>query len=155
MKCGTYIQWKMVGRKKPVKRIHRSYTPHHVAVYGFQKTDDMELCDGDIYPNAELDYDGYGGCGCCGGDYRIEVKFVCDKCGSIHQEFPKDEHWYNQFVRDLIDGKNIDEIRSELIKKQEEHQKTVLAMIEKQKKEQESRNAINLARKANKLKGKV
>jgi predicted metal-dependent RNase len=100
----------------------------------------MELCDGNVYPNVELDYDGCGG-GCCGGDYHIEVKFVCDKCGTTHQEFPRDEHWYNQFVKELMDGRNIEEIRSELLQKQKDHQEHVRKLAEKYERESKARIA--------------
>jgi len=153
MKCGTYIEWKMAGRKKPVRKMHRAYSPYLVSVQGFELVEGMELCDGNIYPHVELDNDD-GGCSCCSSNY-IRIQFICDKCATVHQEFPSDEDWYNQFVKDLMNGRNVEEIRSELIQKQIDHQKDVLAFAAKLQKETEAKKAIDLARKANKLKGKV
>lgn len=149
MKCGTYIEWKMVGRKKPVQRVHRAFTPYHVEVQGlrnaFEVLKDMKVCDGDVYPVVELEND--GGCSCCSSEY-IRVIFRCDKCNSIHQEFPTDEHSHNQFVKELMDGRKAEDIRAELLQVAKKRQK----LWEEQIKKQRELTAKSVAtRKKNKL----
>ena len=86
---------------------------------GYKPTEDAILCDGDVYPKVTLDDD--SGCGCCSSSY-IRVEFRCNKCNVNHEEFPYDETWFNQFIKDIMNGKKAEEIRAELIQKGIDHQ---------------------------------
>ncbi len=111
----------------------------------FEVLKDMKVCDGDVYPVVELNDD--GGCSCCSSNY-IRVIFRCDKCNSIHQEFPTDEHSHNQFVKELMDGRKAEDIRAELLQIAKKRQK----LWEEQIKKQRELTAKSVAtRKKNKL----
>ena len=111
MKCGNYILWETVGRKKPIRRVHKVLTVYNRATNPDLAIEEgMEECDGEVLPN--IDLDSYGNCSCC-SSYSIEVKFSCNKCNITHSELPQDDESLKWFIQELMNGKKAEDIRKE------------------------------------------
>jgi hypothetical protein len=107
MKCNRYAIWGWKSRKSsenypPVvlgsfpDLIHAKKSEE----YGFKFLSKLELCEGEIISEIELEYIPYYG----GANPNIEVRFVCNKCKYDHAGFglPRDINSLNDFITEVI-----------------------------------------------------
>lgn len=115
MRCGAWVFWKTVGKKKLKKKPAVIISMYNHYVYNFPLTDnppkgvhqrykeeDLEKCDGEVEVSVRVGID--GGCACCGSvDFEIEYK--CKKCGNMHfEELPRDEESLSAFLNGIFNG---------------------------------------------------
>ena len=149
MKCGAWVLWKMMGKKKPKRKVSITISMFNHYVRDFPLTDkpykghesrykeeDLEKCEGDVVATVAVGIE--GGCGCC-GSAELRIEYKCKKCGNTDfAELPSDDESLSKFLTGFVSSMGEVE-RFDRLNRKKEEQKAYDAQIQKMMRENEER----------------